>query len=637
MTKLEELTKQIDECKEAYYNGGKSPLSDEQYDRLVSKATALGYIDHVGSKPAKSIPTIRHEHPMLSLDKVHSVAEVKKFVTNKPVLYMYKADGLTCSATYKDGILVRLETRGDGTVGNDIMLHAKSIDNLPKTISKDNLYVIDGEVVILQKDFEEVNSKGEYSNPRNLAAGSLNQLDPAISKQRHLRFYAWDIIDGYSTDSLGQNLREAENLGFDIVGYMVGADVESNLIDLKNSAEKIGFPIDGVVIKYDSVEYGNSLGSTEHHKLNAIAYKFQDESYETHLDHVEFQVGKSGQITPVAVFDTVMIDNTEVERASLHNLSVMSGIGLTNNCTIYVAKKNQIIPQIVECDDDGDGPIEIPKICPICSAPTKVVKQNASEVLYCTNPHCKGKLLGLLTHFVSKAGLDIKGLSEQTLELLIKIGAVNNFSDILSLRNWRDKLVRLPGLGEKSVDKLLKSIDDACNNTDPAHFISALSIPGIGLAQAKIIIKKFKTIDEFVKSAPTYNFTYLEGFGDVLQNNIRSWFSDEANLRDLSILCDGIRFSGTESLDSNNNSIQSNGKLAGKAICVTGNVHIFKNRKELTDKAEACGAKVVGSVSKNTDYLINNDVTSSSSKNTKAKALNVPIITEEQFIEMIGE
>lgn len=637
MTKLEELTKQIEECKEAYYNGGNSPISDEAYDRLVDKATALGYIDYVGSKPAKQIPTIKHDHPMLSLDKVHTVAEVNKFINKKPVLFMYKADGLTCSATYENGILVRLETRGDGAVGNDIMVHAKSITNLPKTINKDELYVIDGEVVILQDDFEVVNSKGEYSNPRNLAAGSLNQLDPAISAQRCLKFFAWDVIEGYSSDSLCDNLVEAQKLGFETVAFVTGGDAESNIENLKAAAENSGFPVDGVVIKYDSVEYGMSLGSTVHHKLNACAFKFQDESYQTRLDHVEWQLGKSGQITPVAVFDPVLIDNTEVERASLHNLSVMKALGLTDHCTVYVAKKNQIIPQIVECDNDGFGPIEIPLICPDCGSLTKVIKQNASEVLYCGNPHCKGRLLGLLTHFVSKAGMDIKGLSEQTLDMLIKSGLVSNFADIFTLRESRSRLVNFPGLGEKSVDKLLKAIDDACINTDPAHFISALSIPGIGLAQGKLIAKKWPNIKDFFACATTYNFTNLENFGEVTNNAIHAWFSDEANTRVLDSCLVHISFPDTKLAEHSNVAVSGNSKLAGKTICVTGDVYIFKNRKELADKAEACGAKVTGSVSKNTDYLVNNNINSTSSKSLKAKSLGIPIISEEEFIALTGE
>lgn len=637
MTKLEELTKQIEECKEAYYNGGKSPLTDVQYDALVRKASYLGYIDYVGSRPANSIPTIKHEHLMLSLDKVHSVGEVKKFINNKPVLYMYKADGLTCSATYKDGILVRLETRGDGTIGNDIMLHAKSIENLPKTIDRDGLYVIDGEVVILQKDFDKVNKNGEYSNPRNLAAGSLNQLDPAISKQRHLRFYAWDVIDGYSTDSLLQNLREAENLGFDIVGYTVGANIENILEDLKKSAEQNGFPIDGVVIKYDSVEYGMSLGNTAHHKLNACAYKFSTEAYETRLDHVEFQSGKTGVLTPVAFFDPVVIGGAEVSKSTLHNLSIMKALGVTNHCTCYVTRANEVIPQIVECDDDGDGAIEIPTTCPCCSSPTKIVRQNTSEVLYCTNPNCSGVLLGKLKHFVSKAGMDIKGLSEQTLETLIRIGVVNDFADIFTLRNWRDKLYLLPGFGIKSVDNLLYAINDASQVADPAHFIGALSIPGIGLAQAKLIIKRFKTVQAFVEVAETYDFTNLDGFGLVLNDNIKNWFSDETNRRVLARCLSHIMFPDTKLAEHPDVSVSVNNQLAGKTICVTGDVHIFKNRKELTDKAESCGAKVTSSVSKKTDYLVNNNVNSTSSKTLKAKSLGIPIITEEQFISMTGE
>lgn len=653
MTKLEELIQKLNEASYAYYALDKPIMSDKAYDALYDELAELekktGII--LAGSPTQKVQgyvingfqKVTHSKPMLSAQKTKDVNEIKKYLKDKGKWYCSgKLDGCTLVLRYSDGKFVQGITRGNGTIGEDVTDACRFISNLPMVIPYQDDLELRGECVMSWDEFNRINETlaDKYSHPRNLASGTLRQLDLNVVKERKLSFVVFECVTDTGEDSKFKCLSWLSDFGFETVLRVELHEGNDNVVTVTDLMTKYvkadSYPYDGLIFEIDSKDASKKLGATAHHEGSRMALKWADSTYETVLRDVEWNVGKTGVLFPTGIVDPVDLDGAITERVTLNNVTYIKNMELGIGDTVTIYRSNMVIPTL---DDNltRSGTLEIPSTCPICGSLTKVVKQNASEVLYCTNPHCKGKLLGLLTHFVSKAGLDIKGLSEQTLELLIKIGAVNNFSDILSLRNWRDKLVRLPGLGEKSVDKLLKSIDDACTNTDPAHFISALSIPGIGLAQAKIIVKKFKTIDEFVKSAPTYNFTYLEGFGDVLQNNIRSWFSDEANLRELSILCDGIRFSGTESLDSNNNSIQSNGKLAGKTICVTGNVHIFKNRKELTDKAEACGAKISSSVSKNTDYLINNDVTSSSSKNTKAKALNVPIITEEQFVEMIGE
>jgi len=367
MTKLEELTEKIRVAKELYYSTGKSHLTDAEYDRLVDQATKLGYIDYVGSKPVASIPTIKHEHLMLSLDKVHSIEEIKKFAGDKDIVLMYKADGLTCSATYIDGILSRLETRGNGIEGNDVLFHANSFLNLPKYIDRTGKYVIDGECVILKDDFDAINTKGEFSNPRNLAAGSLNQLDPQISAQRRLRFYAWDVIEGGSKSTLFGNLLESTLLGFETVRFKMpygneGFNWEDILKVFKEEAHVKGFPIDGVVIKYNDISYGKSLGRTDRFFKNAIAYKYEDETYETKLRDIIWQVGKNGQITPVALFDTVYINNTEINKASLSNISIMKktlGEKPYYGQKIWVAKMNMIIPKIVKSIDCNNEEIWI--------------------------------------------------------------------------------------------------------------------------------------------------------------------------------------------------------------------------------------------------------------------------------------
>lgn len=637
MSKYDDLVGKINKAKEDYYQNGRSMLTDQEYDALLAEAEKMGYEETIGAAPVDSIEKIKHEHPMLSLDKIHSKFEVKKFIMDKQCLVMYKADGLTISATYQDGILTRLETRGDGEIGNNIMHHANSIINLPKTIDHIGKYVIDGECVILKSDFDAINTNGEYKNPRNLAAGSLNLLDGAESAKRYLRFYAWDVIEGGSTNSLCSNLVEAGYLGFDTVymtlfyGDETVNEIEKYLEYIKNKANYEGFPIDGVVIKYDDIQYNKSLGMTEHHPLGAIAYKYQDEIYVTKLKEVVWQVGKTGQITPVALFDPVVIDSTVVERASLHNLSIMKSLGLTNGCTVYVKKCNQIIPQVDLAEPDGDGQIIIPRNCPICGGLTRIAKDSETETLYCTNELCAGKLLGLWKTFVSKKAMDIDGLSEQTLALLLKLGYIDNmFESIYHLSGSKNELYKLDGFGKRSVDKLLASIE-ASKDCTLQKFIVAFSIPGIGTGQTKLICSKFHTFEEFAKACDDlYDFSQIPGIGTILSHNIHKWWMlNHMQMMDIASI---VRFQNNEVM----NAPTGNYPLSGKTFVITGKVNHFANRDELKQKIESLGGKVAGSVSKNTDYLINNDTTSTSGKNKRAKELNIPIISEENLLDMIG-
>lgn len=634
--KYQELVDKINSAKAAYYQTGRSELSDAEYDRLVAQAEKLGYIETVGSKPVDNINKIAHEHPMLSLDKCHTIDEAQKFINGKECLAMWKADGLTISATYINGVLSRLETRGNGEVGNDIMFHANSIENLPKHIDHSGKYVIDGECVILQKDFETINAKivksEQYSNSRNLAAGSLNLLDADISKKRHLRFYAWDVIDGGVSNSLTANLAHAQHLGFDVIKSCVVNDIaaDKTLSYLKTVAEEEGFPIDGVVLKYDDVEYGKSLGMTGHHPRNAIAFKFKDDTYPTKLISVKYQCGKTGQLTPVAEFEPVEIDGTIINKASLHNLSVMGELKLSNGCTCYIKKCNMIIPQIDSADPDGSGEIEIPKTCPICGAPTVIRKDKDSEVLYCTNDDCPGRLLGKWKTFVSKKGMDVDGLSEATLDTLLKRGYLDNvFVNLYMLGEHKKELYKLDGLGKRSVDNLLAAIEKS-KDVDLIHFLCAFSIPNIGEGQSKLISKVFPTFKEFADACDnSYDFSQIDGIGKILNLGIHQWWVN--NHWQMLDVAEVVRFK----TDSFINEPTGNYPLAGQSFVVTGSVNHFKNRSDLQKKIEELGGKVVGSVSKNTNYLINNDKESSSSKNKKAKELNIPIISEEGFLDMI--
>lgn len=637
INRLEELTNKIQAAKDAYYNSGDTIMSDAEYDRLVDQAMHLGYIETVGSKAADALPKITHDHLMLSLDKVHTIEDVDKFIGNRAALFMYKLDGLTCSATYNDGILVRLETRGDGYVGNDIMVHAKSFDNLPLTIDKPGKYVVDGEAIILRKDFDKINDKlpedQKYKNPRNLAAGTLNLLDPAISLTRHLKFYVWDVIEGYD-NTLQKSLDNALDLGFDIAPYAICRDNSALMIPaLKVDADEDGVPIDGIVIKYNDMSLRDALGHTGHHFQNAKAYKYEDETYPTKLIRIEWTQGKTGQLTPVAIFEPVVIDGTVVEKASMHNISIMKQLHPTIGCTCYIYKANQIIPQVDFCEDDGVSEIDTPVVCPTCGGITNIVKDNQSEVLMCTNPNCSGKLLGKLKHFVSKKGMDIDGLSEATLSKFIDLGWINNFIDIYTLGNHYQQMINLDGFGKKSADNLIKALDESRKNVKLENFITALSIPGIGEGQTKVICRKYTTWDKFHNAAiSSADFSQIDGIGNVLNRNIHTWFKSDDNDKQSVSLAGIMNFAS----DFMNEPVGST-PISGMTFVVTGSVEHFNNRDELKAKIESLGGKCAGSVSKKTDYLINNDVGSTSGKNKKAIELNIPIISEEDFLELINK
>jgi len=634
-----EMIETIKPAKLDYYQTGRSKLSDAEYDKLVSQAEKLGYIETVGAAPVDHIDKIKHEHPMLSLNKCHTVDDVKEFCGNNTCLAMWKADGLTISATYIDGVLTRLETRGNGEVGNDIMFHANSIENLPKHIDIDGKYVIDGECIIIQKDFETINSKlaksEQYSNSRNLAAGSLNLLDASISKKRHLRFYAWDVIEGGYSDSLIANLAQAQAIGFDVVKRCViildkpDTNIDNILYYLRDIAKNNGFPIDGIVIKYDDIKYGKSLGMTGHHPRGAIAFKFKDDNYPTKLKSVIWQIGKTGQLTPVANVQPVDVGGVIVEKASLHNISIMEQLGLTNGCTCYIKRANDVIPQIDSVEQDGNEAIKIPTKCPICGAETRVVMSNDSKVLYCTNDSCSGRSLGLWKTFVSKKGMDIDGLSEATLERFLRLGYLTNmFVSVYELEQYKNKLCNLDGFGITSVSNLLKAIEKS-KDVDLIHFITAFSIPGVGEGQSKLIATKYHTFDEFAKACDNQErFDEIDGIGPILHNNIIQWWVN--NHYQMLDVAQVVRFK-TEFM----NVPEGETPIKGMTFVVTGSLNHFSNRDELKKRIESLGGKVVGSVSKSTDYLINNDVSSTSGKNEKAKKLGVQIISEDDFLRMI--
>ena len=648
--------RELNRASEAYYNTGQPIMSDYEFDKKIEELKQweeeIGIVlsnsptHNVGATVLDNIKEVTHKTPMLSLEKCHSVEEIIKFANNHNLVASIKLDGLTVRLTYKDGDLVLAESRGNGIVGSDVTEHVKQFTNVPLHINKEGTYVIDGEALIKSDDFAEVNKNGEYKNSRNLAAGTLSSLDTSVVKERRLSWYAWEVVEGAKeNDSFTFSLMEAEELGLDVVpnanlGYSE-MDIEEVIEYCFDKAKEYNLPQDGVVFKFDDVEYGKSLGNTSHHFRNGIAYKVFNDSVETILRDIEWSCGKTGILTPVAIFDTVDIDGSEVSRASLHNISIMEEIMDSPwiGQKIGVYKANLIIPAVrwaeqVDYDNQNSSNkqfLDIPSVCPICGQPTKIIKENDSEVLYCTNEDCKGRLLGQLTHAVSKSALNISGLSESTLDRLIKFGWVTSIKDIYHLSSYKNHMQILDGFGKRSIEKLLNSIEES-RNTNLEHFLYALSIPLLGKSASKMVAeavdRDFDTfIDEMTMKGAEY-FKYLPGIGDALINSLNTyWKSHYSEI---------IQLANEFTFEKPNLILDETPKtLQGKTFVVTGSVNHYKNRDELKADIVVHGGTVVGSVSSKTSYLINNDINSTSSKNQKAKSLNIPIISEEDFLKMI--
>ena len=653
LIRIKRLIKQLNEYRDSYYNDARPVVSDAAYDKLfdelseLEKETGVVYANSptqtVGYVVKSELEKVKHSHPMLSLDKTKSVNDLVKFSRDKDCILSLKMDGLTCLLTYENGELVQGETRGDGEVGELITHNAKVFDNIPLTIDYKGHFEIEGEAIITYDDFNKINEflsdDKKYKNPRNLASGSVRQLDSKTAAKRHIKFIAWkvptEVPEGICSNSFLHRLMCARDFGFEIISFLAYSSSDKEHLpemieSLKTKAHNYGYPIDGLVMTYNDIQYGESLGMTGHHPKHSIAFKFYDEEVETVLKNIEWSMGKIGSLTPVAIFDPVEIDGTMVERASLHNVSILTKLDLQIGDTIIVYKANQIIPQVKEnlsAKDRESAYIRIPSQCPVCESSTQIVKENDSEVLMCTNPHCKGKLLGRVSHFVSKKGMDISGLSEETIKKFIELGWITEITDVYNLEQHYDRLSTMSGFGKKSVDKLRKSIENS-KTVRLDKFITSLSIPGIGTSQSKELAAAFSTWNEFRDaSVGFYNFTQLDGFGDVLNNNIHSWFTDMCDI------ADKLASFMTFETGVNQNTDDS---LNSKSFVVTGKVFRFKNRDEVKAEIEKRGGKVTGSVTKSTYALINNDIESNSSKNKKAKELGVKIITEDQLIEMLN-
>ena len=654
---MEQTVEKLNKATEAY-DKGTPIMSDKQWDALYfilqTVEEELGYA--LPNSPTQKIiyqqavlelNKVNHNHQMLSLAKTKDLNEVIRLFEGYPVLAMCKMDGLTLSLLYEDGKLIRAETRGDGFIGEDVTHNAMVISSIPKKIPYKKRLVIDGEIICKYNDFEDFSK--EYKNPRNFAAGSIRLLDNKECEKRNLTFVVWEVIEGLDSFShLDDKLKVLKGYGFTIVPYLLTSDIsETEIEEIKEKAKFTHYPIDGMVVKINDIEMGKSLGQTAHHFNNAIAYKFYDETYSTKLLDIEWTMGRTGVLTPVAILEPIEIDGSTVERASLHNSSMLQetiGMAPYKGMEVEVFKANMIIPQIKPIkeldkvkntiDKEFHNILENPKglpylyeplVCPCCGGLLIHKDTGSVKVLFCPSPNCDGKLINRLDHFCGKKGLDIKGLSKATLEKLIDWDWVLNPYDLFELKKYRDTWIKQPGFGVKSVDKILNAIENA-RNTTLDKVISSAGIPLIGSTVAKVLSKQFKTYKNFRDAIDNgEDFTLYEGFGPEMHKALSSF--DYSSLDEL--VKDFLIFS-EETLEKEN-SVVNNDLLKDKIFVITGKLKGYKNRDELKSKIESLGGKVAGSVSSKTNYLINNDANSSSAKNTSAKKLGVQIITEEEF------
>ena len=639
--KIRQLIDELNEYRDQYYNHNNSLVSDEYYDELFDQLKKLEDEKniHFADSPTQSVGyeaksvlrKVTHSHPMLSLDKTKNLEDIVKFLDGHTGVIMAKMDGLTCSIRYENGNLVSAETRGNGTVGEDVTHNIKFVKDVPLTIPIKDTVVVDGEIIITEEDFETINNSCDnvYANPRNLAAGSIRLLDSKESAKRKLRFVLWKVIEGVTTRSFHESLQYPATWGFNIVPEMLLPDsVNSDELNfyvasIRKLCESNGYPIDGCVFGYNDLEYAESLGMTSHHLRSQMAFKFYDEKYATKFRGVDWTMGKTGALTPTAMFDTVDIDGTAVSRASMHNLTIMKKLHPTIGCTCEVFKANMIIPQIDNCKDDGTAEVVIPDQCPICYGPTEIRKDNESEVLFCVNPECGGKLLGRLCTFVSKQGMDIDGLSEGRLQQLIDLDFVRSFEDIYKLKNYATALSCQEGWSNKSVSKLLESIENS-KNTTFEHYLAALSIDGIGLTTAKTIASYFNNeFDKFLTAArnDNYDFTCIPGQGPSINHAIHE-FVKYHKFEELEYL--------TIAAPVRNETTKIT-RITGKTFCITGTFSV--PRSELQKQLEACGGIFTPGVTRKTEVLFVGKF--AGSKLDKAISLGISLVREVELEDWI--
>ena len=589
---------------------------------------------NVGYEAVDALPKETHESPMLSLDKTKERETLRAFIGTNPTLLSWKMDGLTIVLTYENGELQKAVTRGNGIVGEVITNNARTFKNIPLKIAYQGRLVLRGEAIITYSDFERINETIEdvdakYKNPRNLCSGSVRQLNNQITAERNVRFYAFALVSAQDVDMHNSRAYQMEWLksqGFEVVEYrmVTGESLDEAMDYFSHAIENNDFPSDGLVALYDDIAYGDSLGSTAKFPRNAFAFKWADEIRETTLREIEWSPSRTGLINPIAVFDPVELEGTTVSRASVHNVSIVKELQLGIGDTIQVYKANMIIPQIAE-NLTRSSNLEIPHICPVCGEEARVIQENEVESLYCMNPDCVAKKIKAFTLFVSRDAMNIDGLSEATLEKFIAKGFIHDFGDIFEIAKHREEIVTMEGFGEKSYDNLIASIDKA-KETTLAKVIYSLGISNIGLSNAIVICRHFDDDLDKIRTAEEEEISAIDGIGPVIAKSLTKYFKDPENNRKLDHLLGYLHINKEE--------VSENQTLAGMNFVITGSLEHFSNRGEAKKLIESLGGKVTGTVTGKTNYLINNDTTSNSSKNKKARELGIPILSEEDFIKM---
>ena len=629
----------LNKANEAYYYHDNEIMSnkeyDDLYDQLIQLENESGIIysdsptQNLGEHIYSSLPKVKHESPMLSLDKTKDRDALREWLGNKEGVLSWKLDGLTVVLTYENGKLEKAVTRGNGAIGEEITENAKFFKNVPLRIPFKGKLILRGEAVISYHDFETINveEQGRFKNPRNLASGSIRALDTNQVKKRKVQVIIFEVIQGSEANLVTDKFTWISHLGFKPVDYeVVNADnILEKIQDFENRITSNNIPSDGLVLTFNDTAYGRSLGTTGKFPKHSMAFKWQDEVEETVLRSVEWNTSRTGLINPVAVFDPVYLEGTEVSRATLNNVSYIKDLQLGIGDTIEVYKSNMIIPTILSNKTKSNNLI-IPVVCPTCGMQARLIRSNNTEILQCMNLDCPARFLNKLIHFCSRDAMDIQGLSIKTLEFVIKQGWVNNFLDLYNLQNYERKWAMMRGFSTVSVRKYLAAIENS-KKTESARFLYALGIPKIGRHQSQSLIQVYKSWDAFIQAVKSNtDFSHIDGVGDCLNQNIHNWYNGFYKQDQIEKLASLMIFEDQE--------ITTSDILKGKTFCITGKLNMFANRSDLVKFIEQQGGKVSGSVSKNTDYLINNDKGSNSSKNKKAIELGVSIITESEFSKL---
>lgn len=641
--RIKELVDILNKASKAYYQDAKEIMSNFEYDALydelvqLEKDTGIVLANsptvNVGYEVVSELPKEQHESPMLSLDKTKEVSVLADFAGDKKSLLSWKLDGLTVVLTYQQGKLFKAVTRGNGEIGEVITNNAKTFKNIPLSIPYEGRLVLRGEAIIKYSDFEKINreiedAQAKYKNPRNLCSGSVRQLNSEITAKRNVNFIVFALISAENVDfknSIEQQYLWLEQQGFEVVERkeVTSSNMEETVKYFAEKIKEYDYPSDGLVLMYDDIEYGLSLGRTAKFPRNGIAFKWEDEQAETTLEYIEWSPSRTGLINPVAVFKPVELEGTTVTRASVHNISIMEELKLGDGDTIKVYKANMIIPQISE-NVTKSGKCVIPEICPACGERTEIKNDNGVKTLYCPNKQCPAKHVKLYSLFVSRNAMNIDGLSEETLEKFIDAGYIHEFADIFNLSRYQKEIVETPGFGQKSYDNLIDSLNKA-REVELHALLYSLGIPNIGVANAKLICKYFNNDIEKITHATAEELVKIDGIGDKMAVKFVEYFSDKENIKKFNNLLNELTIIKEENNEEQN--------MAGLNFVVTGSVERFANRNEVKDYIEKRGGKVTGSVTSKTNYLINNDLLSNSSKNKKAKELGIEIINEEQFLE----